>query len=173
MNKNLLIGLVGLAVVGIIIYSVNLPKKNPGPAGGNVSTGSQEKSIGEDVCNVFSKDFVSTALGKIIIKTEAIDRSATHVCQYYVDESNFVTLRLNNSNVDNQKKGQEALGRKISTNSKISMNHFVVLQDNGLINEVILVINPNSFIAVDRTSTKAASEIETIDFAAKVAEKIK
>jgi hypothetical protein len=173
MNKNLLIALGGLGVVAIIIYSINLPKKNSGTTTENVSTTNKEISIDQNICNAFPKDFVSGALGKTIIKTEAIDRSTTHVCQYYVDENNFVTLRLNNLNVENQKKGQEALGRKISTNNKINMDHFVVLQDNGLINEVILVINPNSFIAIDRTSTKAASETEIIDFAAKIAEKIK
>jgi len=138
----------------------------------NESTGNRELNIGNDVCAEFPKEFVSNALGKSIVKTTKNDSQTTHVCQYYVDDNNFVTLRLNGSSVENQKKGQIALGRTITTNDKIKMEHFVVMHEDGLINEVVLVINPNLFIAVDRTSTKAANETEIIDFAAKVSERI-
>lgn len=173
MNKNVLFALVGLAAVAVVIYSMNSFKKNEGTTPVGESTVNEKvTTISDDVCATFSKEFVSNALGKTILKTEALNSAPTHVCQYYTDESNFVTLRLNRLSAENQKKGQTALGRTVSTNNKINMDHFVVLQDNGLINGVYLVINPNLFIVVDRTSTKAASETEMIDFSAKVAELI-
>jgi len=172
MNKNILMVLGALVVVGGIILSINSSNRNPGITPTGVTTADKEATISDDVCATFSKEFVAQALGKNILKTEVQSYSPTFVCQYYTDDSNFVTLRLNKMSAENQKKGQTALGRKISTNDKIKMDHFVVIQDNGLINGVYLIINPNLFIAVDRTSSKAASETEIVDFAAKVAEQI-
>ncbi len=162
----------GLVVIGIIFSIFNALKRNAGTTSTGAATSNEEAIISDDVCATFSKEFVTSALGKTIVKTEALNLASTYVCQYYVDDSNFITLRLNKLSVENQKKGQTTLGRTISTNEKIKMGHFVVTQENGLINGIYLVINPNLFIAVDRTSTKAATETEIVDFAAKVAEKI-
>ena len=52
------------------------------------------------------------------------------------------------------------------------MDHFIAVQPDGRINGVYLVINPNQFLAVDRTSTKALSEEEIIRFAQNVAGKM-
>jgi hypothetical protein len=132
----------------------------------------KEMSVGTDVCAEFPKEWVESVRGKTITKVEPFNSSGTYTCKYYVDENNFITLRLNNLSAENQKKGQESLGRTITTNSAIKMNHFFVIQEDGLINGIYLVINPNLFIAVDRNSTKAASEDELTNFAVKVAERI-
>jgi hypothetical protein len=129
-------------------------------------------TVGSDVCSEFPKEWVQQVTGKTIIKAEAIASAGTNVCQYYVDENNFLTLRLNNLSVEDQKKGQQTLGRTITTNDKITIENFIAVQPDGLINGVYLVINPNEFLAVDRTSTKALSEEEIIRFAQNVAEKI-
>lgn len=178
MNKKpvWLIG-VGAAIVFLIFFVTrnNKPKSTlTDSQTTQVNYQTQEKSInvGDDVCGEFSKEWVASVVGKTIIKTEKLDSSGTHVCQYYTDDSNFITLRLNNLNVENQKKGQIALGRTITTNEKIKMEHFVVMQSENVINEIILVINPNRFIAVDRTSTKAATEDELVNFASQVSNRI-
>lgn len=132
----------------------------------------KELTISEDICHVFPKEWVASTLGKTIIKTEKIDSSGLHVCQYYLDDSSFITLRLNNLSAENQKKGQIALGRTITTNGKIQMNHFVVKQENGLINNTVLILNPYLFLSVDRSSTKAASEEEIVNFAQAVSNRI-
>ena len=168
MNKKILIAIGGLIVIGAIVLP-NLFRKNSSESNNNAK---KEISIGTDICAEFPKEFIAEALDKEILKTEANNSQNTHVCQYYTDENNFVTLRLNNLNVENQKKGQITLGRTITTNEQIKMDHFVVLQENGLINGVYLIIKPDLFIAVDRTSPKVAGETEIIAFAAKIAEKI-
>jgi len=129
-------------------------------------------SLGEDICNEFPKEWVGSVLGKTIIKTEKLDSTSSNVCQYFTDDMNFVTLRLNNLSAEEQKKGQITLGRTIATNNKIQMEHFVVKQENGLINDIVLILNNNLFLAVDRSSTKAASEEEIIDFASTVSNRI-
>jgi len=171
MNKQLLVGLAALVIIGFLLFPNLFKKKTDNnQTGGGFSK--KEITVSEDVCGAFPKEFVSATTGKTIIKTERFDTTGTHVCQYYTDENNFITLRLNALNVENQKKGLMVLGRTFTTNAKIKMEHFVVIQSNGLINEVVLVINSNLFIAVDRTSTKTASETEIVDFAAKVSERI-
>lgn len=172
MNKKILIVIGSLIVAAAIILPNLFKKNNNNQLSKNNNNLGKETVIGNDICLEFPKEFIATALGKEIIKTQSQDSSTTHVCQYYTDENNFVTLRLNNLSIENQKKGQIALDRTITTNEQIKMEHFVVLQENGLINGVYLVLNPNLFIAIDRTSAKAASEQEIIAFAAKVAEKI-
>lgn len=160
-----------LAAIGFLIFR---PKVNTNPFLTTSETNNKESilNIGENICNEFPKEWVASALGKTITKTEKLDSSGTHVCQYYVDDTNFVTLRLNNLSAENQKKGQITLGRTITENEKIQMDHFIVKQENGLINNTVLILNPNLFLAVDRSSTKAASEEEIITFAQAVSERI-
>jgi len=171
MNKKILIAIGGIIVIAAIVLP-NLFRKNPNNKSLETDNAKKGIVVGADVCAEFPKEFITTALGKNIVRTETNNSQTTNVCQYFTDENNFVTLRLNNLSVEDQKKGQTTLGRTITTNDQIKMEHFVVLQENGLINGVYLVLNPNLFIAIDRTSTKAASEEEMITFAAKIAEKI-
>jgi len=165
-TKTLLFGgiitILAIAVVGV------LTKKPP------VKIINEKKtvSVGADICNEFPKDWVASVTGKTIIKTEKLDSSGLHVCQYYTDDNNFITLRLNNLSVEDQKKSQITLGRTVTTNQEINMDNFVARQENGLINNTVLVLNPNLFLSVDRSSTKAASDDEITAFAQKVADRI-
>lgn len=177
MKKGIIYILGGLMAitVGAVIYKNNSSTKTTQTQTNNDKTINEEKKIDiqTPVCDQITSSFVENALGKKIIKSEKITSSGTNVCQYYVDDSNFVTLRLNALDYENQKKGQETLGRKITTNSQIPMEHFIAVQENGLINGIYLKIDNNLFLAVDRTSTKAANEDEIISFAAKVVDLLK
>jgi len=170
-KKNIIIiGIVALAAIAAFFV---LNKNGSGNIAQNLQNPiKKEMSVGTDVCAEFPKEWVESVRGKTITKVEPFNSSGTYTCKYYIDENNFITLRLNNLSAENQKKGQESLGRTITTNSAIEMNHFFVIQEDGLINGIYLVINPNLFIAVDRNSTKAASEDELTNFAVKVAERI-
>jgi hypothetical protein len=171
MNKNLIIG-VGIALVvgAIIFFKQGSPKTNKNLGSLLIK---KEITVGTDICTEFPKSWVTSVINKKIIKTESNNSAITNTCQYYVDENNFVTLRLNNLSFENQKKGQQTLGRTITTNEKIVLNNFIATQDDGLINNIVLEINPNLILAVDRSSTKAASETEIVDFAINVAQRIK
>lgn len=170
MNKKLLliIGVIILAAI-VLFYS----KKNLGNTGQNPQNSIvKEISVGTDVCTEFPADWVSSVLGKAINKTEPRNTTGTAVCEYYVDETNFAAIKVEDLSVENQKKGQEALERIIKTDSRIKMEHFIAWQADGLINSIYLVLNPNKFIAIDRTSTKVFDNEGEVAFAIKVAERI-
>jgi hypothetical protein len=172
MNNKIVI-LIGIVIlIFAFVFFIISKKESSNTAQDLQNSAKKEILVGKNICSEFPKDWVSSILIKTIIKTEALESSGTNICQYYTDNNNFVTLRLNNLNVENQKKGQIELGRTINTNPKIKAEHFIAVQDNGLINGIYLIINPNLFIVVDRTSAKAASEEEIINFAASVAKRI-
>lgn len=171
MNRNLIFGIGIALVIGAVVYfRQGVPQTN---RGNNPFSLKKEVAVGTDICAEFPKEWVTSVINKPVIKTNNTGMRGLYVCQYYIDENNFITLRLNNLSFENQKKGQESLGRTITTNDKIVLNHFVAMQGDNVINDIILEINPNLFLAVDRSSTKAASETEIVDFAIKVAERIK
>lgn len=170
MNKKLIFGIGLVLVIGAVIYfkqgSSKMTQKN------NPFSIKNEIKVGADICTVFPKEWVTTIINKKIAKTESHNSTVTNTCQYYIDENNFITLRLSNLNFDDQKKGQQALERKIITNEQISLNHFIAIQENELINDIIIEINPNLFLAVDRSSTKAIDETGMINFAIAVSKRI-
>ena len=165
-NKPILLG--GIILTLVVAVLVVFAKKPPA----DLINKKNSVSVSENICDEFPKSWVASAIGKSIIKTENLDSSGSHVCQYYIDDNNFITLRLNNLSVENQKKGQISLGRTVTESQVIGMENFIVKQENGLINNTVLVLNPNLFLSVDRSSTKAASEDEIIAFAQKVATRI-
>ena len=139
-----------------------------------------------DMCSQISGEFVGGAIGKPIVKTEGGPGQMDY-CQYFTTWSedyykipsgnmpggDYVSLNYENLNVENQRQGQEYLGRKLETNDKIKMEHFLAVQEDGLINSIYLVLDPDHFVSVNRSSGKALSEEEVINFAAKVAEMLK
>lgn len=172
MNKNLIFGIGIVLVVGIVIFfNQSSPQTN---RGNNPFSLKKEVAVGTDVCAEFPKEWVQSVINKTVVKIEKINlMKGLDICKYYIDETNFVTLRLNDLNFETQKKGQQELGRLITTNDRIVLNHFIATQGDNIINDIVLEINPNLFLAVDRSSTKVASETEIVDFAVKVAERIK
>jgi len=162
-----------ICLVGLFINCLH-DKQTTQPAGKSITeTQEAELSVSTDVCGQFPRAWVAETLKKEIVMTERHDSNVTHSCQYYVTASAFITLRLNALNVEEQKKGQTALGRTLTTNASIPIPHAVVLQDNGLINEILLVLGPDLFVTVDRSSSSAATDSELVAFAAKVAERIR
>lgn len=127
----------------------------------------------QPLCDQIPSSVVAEAIDKQVTNTMTNDSLTSNVCQYYTDNTTFVTLRLNSLNYENQKSGQASLDRTISTNDQIQTEHFITLQENGLINDIVIKINDNMFLAVDRSSTKAADENIVVTLAAKVVEFIK
>src|SRR3989344_2453240 len=158
-NRQILFFTVGITLVFVVIilfFKNNYFSTNNSQTQSTLTTNENKgMNVGENICDEFSKEWVSSVTGKTITRVENLD---SNVCQYYVDDNNFITLRLNNSSAENHKKGQITLGRTITTNSEIQMEHFVVMQENGIINNIVLVLNPNLYLSVDRSSTNAASE---------------
>jgi len=171
MSKNLIFG-IGLAlVIGAVIF---FNRGTPNNQTGNPFSLKKEIKVGTDICAEFPKEWVQSVIRKTVIKIEKTNlMKGLDICKYYIDETNFITLRLNDLNFETQKKGQQELGRIISTNDNIVLDHFIATQGDNIINDIVLKINPKLFLSVDRSSVKAANETEIINFAAKVAERIK
>jgi hypothetical protein len=172
MNRNLFFGIgIALVVGAVIFFRQSGPQTN---RGNNPFSLKKEINVGTDICAEFPKEWVQSVINKTVVKIEKTNlMKGLDICKYYIDETDFVTLRLNDLNFEIQKKGQQELGRIISTNDKIVLDHFIATQGDNIINDIVLKINPKLFLSVDRSSVKAANETEIINFAGKVAERIK
>jgi hypothetical protein len=164
MNKKLIFGIGAVAIISIGGFLLTR---------GNNPMVKKEIKLGQDVCSEFPKEWVTSVIHKPIINTKEFAMKGTYKCTYFLDDTNFVTLGFDELNFETQKKGQQELGKTITTNNTIPMSHFVALSSNNLIYDIILEITPNVFFSVDRYPETIISETEMVDFATKVAERIK
>jgi len=129
--------------------------------------------IVEDVCGQFTKEFVENLVGQKITKIQLPQISSVYNCRYYFNDEDYIWLNLDYLSVDNQKKGQEMMGRTIKTDDRIKMNHFIVWQPDGLINEIYLVLNDDKFLSINRSSGQVLDNDKILDFAIKLANEIR
>lgn len=172
MNKKIPV-IIGICVLAVILIFFVSAKKTSNNLGQNLqNTSEKQVNVGENVCAEFPKSWVESVLGKTIVKAEPFNLSNLSNCQYFVDDNNAAFIKVENLSVDNQKTGQQALGRTVKTDPRIQMEHFIAVQENGLINTIYLVLNPSRYVAIDRTSTKVFDNEGEIAFAVAVSKKI-
>ena len=135
----------------------------------------QDKSyyIVEDICGQFTQKFVENLLSNNITKIEPSKISSVYACSYYLDDKEYIMLALDYLKVENQKTGQEAMGRKVEKNPKIPMDNFVVWQEDGAINDVYFILGPEKFLRLERSSKAALTNDQIIDFSVKLGGAIK
>jgi hypothetical protein len=140
---------------------------------GEPSRGDSTYYITSEICQQFTKEFMESLLGKKIYKAEPSYIELTN-CQYDLDENGAnILLSLSFLSIDNQVKGHQILDRQVAPDASIPMDNYVVKQDNGLINEIYLVLGANKFLSINRSSGKALSEQEVLALAQKLGQKIK
>lgn len=129
----------------------------------------------EDICGQFTQQYMENTLGKKIAKIEPSKIDELYNCKYYLADkpNDYVMLILDYLSTENQKKGQEFLGRKVISDSSIPMDNMVAYQENNLINTIHLNLGSDKFIAIERSSAAALTEQENLDLAKKIGEKIK
>ncbi|MFA5777071.1 MAG: hypothetical protein WC906_01370 [Parcubacteria group bacterium] len=127
----------------------------------------------EDICGQFTKEFVENALGKKITRVELPKISTINNCTYYFDEKEYVMLNLEYLSIENQKKGNEAMDRKVEKSSQIPMDNLVVYEENSAINAVYLILNPEKFLSIRPSSLAAKKMMNLVDFASNMAKEIK
>jgi len=129
-----------------------------------------QDSFGLAVCDEVPKTLVSDVIGKSITETEDFSTQNDTGCNYYTNKSNFeyVLVKVVYTSAEDQKKGQEMLGRSITVNPKIAMNHFIAMQPDGNINAIYLVMAPEKFVRIDRTGGAATND-QLLDLSVKVA----
>jgi hypothetical protein len=145
---------------------------------GEASRGGGGYYVTGDVCEEFSVKFVEGITGKKVYRTETgiPGNTKTSVCQYFISQENKNTMfqiGVNWLNAANQKLAHDYLGWKTISDSRIQMQNQVVVQENGKINTIMLVLAPDKFISIDRSAADALSEDETMNLAIKLADKVK
>jgi hypothetical protein len=133
----------------------------------------------EDICGQFTKPFMEGLTGKAIKKIEPSAVSTVHGCAYYTattaddGKDAYIMLVLDYLSVADQKAGQQALGRTVTTNPSIPMDNFVATQEDGVINAIYFVFGPEKFLRLDRSSTTALSDTDMLALAVKLGAKMK
>lgn len=128
------------------------------------------------LCELFDAAFMAKAIGQTPVTTEVPTTYDADLCRYYPASTKsgpYILLTHNDHlSVANQKKGHEVLDRTIETNDSINMEHFIVKQEDGLINSIYLVLGDMAYISINRTSAKALSETGMVELAATLAERL-
>lgn len=136
----------------------------------------QDKSyyIIEDICGQFTKEFVQNALGKPILGVEPSKISSLYNCSYFLnDKKDYVMLVLEYLSIENQKKGHESMGRTLKSDSRIPMENYLTWQGDGLLNTIYLVLEPEKFISIERSSGSGLTAEELTLFASNIGKAIK
>jgi len=135
----------------------------------------QDKSyyIIEDICGQFTKKFMENVLGQPIVKVVPSPISGLYNCSYYFNDKDYVMLVMDYLNVADQKKGREFIGHKIMVDKNIPMENFYAVQENGLINTIYLVLGPEKFISIERSSAQVLPGDQVLQFAEKLGAEIK
>ncbi len=144
------------------------PTPNPTELDKNIRT----FTIGTDICDEFTKEWIQSVIGIQVIKTENFNTVTTDVCNYFVSENSFVTIHHETLNVAKQRTGLAFLDRVLKTDPRIGMDHFIAWQQNDQINNIYLVLGTDEYISVSRSSTKAIDNEKNIQLAIAVAGRI-
>jgi hypothetical protein len=129
--------------------------------------------IVEDICGQFTQAFMENMLGRKITRIEPSNISSVNGCSYYLDGNEYVMLVLDYLAIENQRTGQEQMGRKVEKNPKIPMDNFVVTEDDGAINDVYFILSPQKFLRLERSSKAALSNDQIMDLSAQLGAAIK
>jgi uncharacterized protein YxeA len=135
----------------------------------------QDKSyyIVEDICGQFTKEFISNALGKNIIKSEPSFIDGVYTCSYYTTDKDFVMLILDYLKISNQQKFYELGGKTVKSEDFIPMRNLVVYKSNGEIQTLYWVLNDEKFISLERSIANPLTTDEIKNFATNIGKEIK
>jgi hypothetical protein len=145
---------------------------------GEPSRGDDAYYVTGEVCQQFTVEFMEGIMGRAVLKAEPTYAELTN-CQYDLGEPNEygvapnVLLSLSFLPIEGQIKGHEAMHRSVAADPSIPMQNYVVKQENGLINEIYLVLGPSKYLSINRGPGNAVSEDEMLTLAIRLGEKIK
>ncbi len=121
-----------------------------------------------DMCRIFPLEEVNKLTGKTFTKTQTFKSNdgKTYNCEYLLD-NHFIIIDLGLYDVSDQKKGYVYLDRKISTDSRIKIEHFMVHSGKSPeeIIDIYLVLGKDSFVRVGKSSAQIMSNDELIKLA--------
>lgn len=120
--------------------------------------------IVEDICGQFTQSFMENMSGLDFVATTKPLIQSLYNCTYFTEtEDNltgeYILVQLEYLSAENQKKGHELLGRTAVSDTNIPMDNFVIYQEDGLINSILLILNENKYIRVDRSSSGISEDV--------------
>ena len=130
-----------------------------------------QESFGLAVCREVPRELVAGIIGKTVEATADFSGSKETGCRYYTNKvkGQHLLIQVTYMNAERQKKGHQAMKRSITTDARIPMDHFIAVQKDGkTINAIYLVMAPEKYVRIDRTSRSVANENQMIDLAVKV-----
>ena len=142
--------------------------------------------VGDNICAQFDADFTYSAIGKPIAYMNASPSGDIAYCQYFTDYKDdfykvggttqpggpWIAINAVDLSVERQKRAAEVLGWTVQTDERIKMEHFMSVQEDGVINKIDLVINPDRYVSLNRSSAAVITNEELIIWTSLVAEKI-
>lgn len=120
--------------------------------------------IVEDICGQFTQSFMENMSGLDFVAITKPLIQSLYNCTYFTKTEDGITgeyilVQLEYLSVENQKKGHELLGRTAVYDTNIPMQNFVIYQENGLINSILLILNDNKYIRIDRSSSGISEDV--------------
>ncbi|MFA5185445.1 MAG: hypothetical protein WC551_03070 [Patescibacteria group bacterium] len=181
-----------LALVSVLLFAgagCGKTTAGNGTAGGpsRGDEAAQPESSLSDMCKAFDADFIYSASGKPVARFDHGALKMPNDCTYYTEYKDdyyklpdgktmpggpWFSLIKEDLDIATQKKATEMLGWTMRQDPRIKMDHFLAIQKEGLINQIYLILGPKEYVRVNRSSTKVLTEEETIELAAKVAQKL-
>lgn len=121
------------------------------------------------ICQQVPGDVVGKALGMEIINTDSVVGNITNSCKYFTDDTNYIGIRLNRLNYENQKSGQSGIDDiKIETDSSIDAEHFIVLPPVNEVVNIIVKVDENLILTVENGLSTQYSRVQVIGVASAV-----
>jgi hypothetical protein len=164
--------MIGFLVTVVLLMLLCGPGQRIADAGRAKRPMMGQDSFGLSVCTEVPKELVARIISKRITDITDFSTAKNTGCKYYTNrgKEEYAIIAVVYLNAEKQKKGQKVLGRSITTSGKIGMEHFIALQEDGMINAIYLVMAPEKYIRIDRSAKGVATNDQLTDLAAKVAE---
>lgn len=117
----------------------------------------------EDICGQFTQEFIENMSGLKFIQIKEPIIQGLYNCSYFINTDDGLTgdyllIQLEYLIADDQKIGHELLGRIVKEDSSIPMKNYIVYQEDGFINCILLVLSNNKYIRIDRSSILVSDE---------------
>lgn len=170
--KKYLLPLVGIGIAASLFFVIN-PKNNIDKQEASVvqtKNGSISAKFSIPICDQIPKDIVEKALGKTVTEIKPTSGNITNVCDFYTDQENHITARLNKLNYDNQKSGQgDSKDITIETDPSIRAEHFIVIpnQQPTIVN-IVIKVNDNLLLTIENGLSTEYSKKQIIEVASAI-----
>ncbi len=150
-----ILGGILVAGVGVLAYQRINSSTGSKPTQLPVLTKEIKLEPGRPVCDQIPANVVEGILGEKVERIEDLSEEPFGICRYWFKDNDFLSISTGNFSYDEQKQNRQNLGRQIKTNPAIAVEHFIGMDDNGRVSDVVLKISDNYFLAIEFFNLKS------------------